>query len=193
MIENLADFGLNVGAGALALLCLFEGARRLGAYGMHRRAMVMFVLSACVCALYGGFAYQRYTDLKGSVAAGPRKPVAVSVAAWSKVASPEKKEILSQTVARQTFRESGTLTPYIDKTGQTRVFAPTQDDLVAREKIVARYALAEAAVRTSLAEALLWLIAGVAAILLGLAMSLDKGPPKASHDDAVAGEAPLHS
>jgi hypothetical protein len=193
MIENLADFGLNVGAGALALLCLFDGARRIGAHGLHRRAVLMFVLSACVCALYGGFAYQRYVDLKGSVSAAQRKPSATSVAAWSKVASPEKKEILSQTVARQTFRESGTLMPYIDKTGQTKVFAPTQDDLVAREKIVTRYTLAEAAMRTSLAEALLWLIAGVTAILLGFAMSLDKGPPKPAQDDALAGEAPLHN
>ena len=106
MIENLVDFILNVTAGAVALLCLFDGMRRLGAHGVHRKAMLLILMSACVCALYGGFAYQRYTDLKTTLLVRQQKPAKVQAATWSKVASPEKKELLSQALARQIFRAS---------------------------------------------------------------------------------------
>jgi hypothetical protein len=186
MVENLVDFALNVAAGALALLCLFDGTRRLGAYGLHRKAVLLFILSAGVCALYGGFAYQKYADLKGTLSASQRKPATAQVAAtWSRVASPEKKEHLSQAFARQKFKELGTLGPYIDRNGQTRTFAPTQEDLAARELVVAYYSRTEYAARSSLAEALLWLVAGVIAVFLGLAASLDKLPPPGVREDAL--------
>ena len=177
MIENLVDFAVNVTAGTVALLCLFEGTRRLGAHGVHRKAMLLILVSACVCALYGGFAYQRYTDLKTTLLVRQQKPAKAQAATWSKVASPERKEMLSQTLARQTFRASGALGPYIDRSGETRTFAPTQEDLAARERVVAYYSQTEYTARSSLAEALLWLIAAIVAVFLGLAMSLDNKPP----------------
>jgi len=186
MIENLVDFALNVGAGAIVLLCLFEGTRRLAAYGVHRKAVLMFALSAGVCALCGGFAYQKYADLKASLSASQRTPSPVQAAATlSRVASPEKRELLSQASARQKFKEFGTLAPYIDRNGQTRTFAPTQEDLAAREVVVAYYTRAENIARASFAETLLWLIAGVVAVFLGLAMSLDKPPRPEILDDAL--------
>jgi hypothetical protein len=186
MIENLVDFILNVTAGAVALLCLFDGTRRLGAHGVHRKAMLLILMSAGVCALYGGFAYQRYTDLKATLLVRQQKPAKVQAAAWSKVTSPEKKELLSQALARQTFRASGALAPYIDRSGETRTFAPTQEDLAARERVVAYYSQTEFAARSSLAEALLWLISAIVAVFLGLAMSLDNKPPASTaQGDAV--------
>jgi hypothetical protein len=38
---------------------------------------------------------------------------------------------------------------------------------------------------------LLWLIASIVAIVLGLVMSLDKPPAPAARDDALPGDAPL--
>jgi hypothetical protein len=186
MIENLVDFILNVTVGAVALLCLFDGTRRLGAHGVHRKAMLLILMSAGVCALYGGFAYQRYTDLKATLLVRQQKPAKAQAATWSKVASPEKKELLSQALARQTFRASGALGPYIDRSGETRTFAPNQEDLAARERAVAYYSQTEFAARSSLAEALLWLIAAIVAVFLGLAMSLDNKPPaSAAPEDAA--------
>ena len=191
-MENLPDFILNVAAGAVALFCLFDGTRRLGAYGVHRRAVILIALSGSACALYGYFAYQRYADLKVTVAESQHKAGPAQAARWSKVASPEKKELLSQTLARQNFRASGTLGPYIDRNGETRTFAPSQEDLNARERVVAYYSRAEYAARASLAEALLWLIAGIVAVVLGLAMSLDKPPAPRPEGETVPSEAPLH-
>jgi hypothetical protein len=191
MIDNLVDFVLNAVAGAVALFCLFEGARRLGAYGVRGKTMVLIVLSASACVFYGAFAYQRYGDLKAVSAAGQRKSAPAQAATWSKVASPEKREVLSQEVARESFRASGALGPYIDRNGATRTFAPNQEDLAARERVVAYYARTEYAARSNLAEALLWLIAGIAAIFLGLAVSLDKPAAPSAHGDAVPRDASL--
>lgn len=194
MAENWIDFALYVAAGAVALLCLFEGTRRICAYGAHRVGVLMFVASAAACAAAGGFAYQKYGTLSAAAGTGQRKaPVTQSAAAFSKVPSPERKEFLSQAVAKQRFKESGAPGPYIDRTGETKTFVPTLDDLKAREKVVAYYAQAEFAARSSLAEAVVWLIAAVVAVLLGVAMSLAKPPaPKSPEGDALAAEPPQH-
>ena len=68
---------------------------------------------------------------------------------------------------------------------------PSQEDLKDRERVVAYYSRTEADARRSLAEALLFLIAGLIAVVLGLAMSLDK-PPPAARDDAIPENTPIH-
>jgi len=178
MIENWVDFALNVIGGATAFLCLFDGTRRLCAFGVHRKAVLMTVLAAGVCALYGAFAYWKYADQKTtSLSMNQRKPASTQLPAnWGRGFSPEKKEVLSLARARHSFMESGKLGTYIDGGGETRTFAPTQEDLTQRERIVAYYSRAAYAARGSLAEALLWLILGMVAILFGFAMSFEKFP-----------------
>jgi hypothetical protein len=107
--------------------------------------------------------------------------------------SPERKEILSLARARQAFIESGTLGAYIDRGDETRTFAPTQEDLLRRERVVAYYSRAEYTARGSLAEALLWLITGLVAILFGFAMSFEKLPAQAAGLDAPSDGAQLSS
>src|SRR5213596_395646 len=76
MIESWVDFVFGVVGGAAAFLCLFDGTRRLCAYGVHGKAVLMTVLAAGICALYGGFAYWKYSDLKATLSANQRKAVA---------------------------------------------------------------------------------------------------------------------
>jgi len=176
MIENWVDFVFNVIGGATAFLCLFDGTRRLCAYGVHRKAVLMTVLAAGICALYGGFAYWKYSDLKATLSMNQRKTTAAPLPAnWARL-SPEKREVLNVARARRTFMESGTLASYADRGGETRTFAPTQEDLLRRERVVAYYARAEYSARGSLAESLLWLIIAVIAVLFGILMSLEKAP-----------------
>jgi hypothetical protein len=180
MIESWVDFVFSAIGGATAFLCLFDGTRRLCAYGVHRKAVLLTVLAAGICALYGGFAYWKYTELKASLSANQRKPVAAQLpAGWGRGLSPEKKEAFSQARARQAFRESGTLGSYIDRSGETKTFAPTQLDLMQRERVVAYYSRAEYAARSSLAEALLWLVIALVAVLFGIFMSFEKVPSPA--------------
>ena len=179
MMESWVDFVFNVIGGATAFLCLFDGTRRLCAYGVHSKALLMTVLAAGICALYGGFAYWKYSDLKATLSMNQRKTAAFPLPAnWGRL-SPEKKEILSVARARRTFTESGTLASYIDRSGGTRTLAPTQEDLMRRERAVAYYARAEYSARGSLAEALLWPIIALIAVLFGILMSLEKAPAPA--------------
>src|SRR3977135_4713927 len=109
MIESWVDFVFNVIGGATAFLCLFDGARRLCAYVVHRKALLMTVLAAGICALYGGFAYWKYSDLKATLSMNQRKAAAFPPPAnWGRL-SPEKQEILSVARARSTFMASGRL------------------------------------------------------------------------------------
>jgi hypothetical protein len=179
MIENWVDFAVNVVGGATAFLCLFDGTRRLCAYGVHRKAVLMTVLAAGICALYGGFAYWKYADLKATSSMNQRKATAAQPPAnWGRL-SPEQKEALSLARARHTFMESGTLASYVDRGGETRTFAPTQEDLMRRERVVAYYSRAEYSARSSLAEALLWLIIALVAVMFGILMSFEKVPAPA--------------
>jgi len=175
MIENWVDFTLNVVAGATAFLCLFDGTRRLFAFGANRKALLMTVLAAGICVLYGAFAYWKYADLKATLSMNQRRAAAAQPANWSRL-SPEKREVLGLARGRQAFMESGTLGSYIDRRGETRTFAPTQDDLTRRERVVTYYSRAEYSARSSLAEALLWLIIALVAVLFGILMSLEKVP-----------------
>src|SRR5258705_4452059 len=130
MIESWVDFGLNVVGGATAFLCLFDGPRRLCAYGVHTKAVLMTVLAAGICALYGGFAYWKYSDLKATLSMTQRKVAASPLPAnWGRL-SPEKKETLSVARARRTFMESGTLASYVDRSGGARTIAPTHEALI---------------------------------------------------------------
>ena len=176
MIESWVDFVFSVIEGAAAFVCLFDGTRRLCANGVHGKAVLMTVLAAAICALYGGFAYWKYSDLKATLSMNQRKAAAAQPAAnWGRL-SPEKKEVLSLARARQAFMESGTFGSYIDRGGETRTFAPTQDDVTRRERVVTYYSRAEYSARSSLAEALLWLIIALIAVLFGILMSFEKAP-----------------
>jgi hypothetical protein len=136
----------------------------------------MVVLAAGICALYGGFAYWKYSDLKATLSTSQRKAApAQQPANWGRL-SPERKENLSLGRARQKFMESGTLASYVDRGGETRAFAPTQEDLMRRERVIAYYSRVDYSARSSLAEALLWLIIALVAVLFGMFMSLEKPP-----------------
>ncbi len=177
MIESWIEFTLSVIGGGMALLFLFDGTRRLAAFGVHRRAALMMVLAAIACAFYGAFAYWKYLDHKVTLSVSQRKAAPSQLPpSWGRSLSPEKRESASLSRARHAFVESGAIATYFDRNGEMWTFAPNLEDVQRRERVVAHYAGVEYAVRNSLAEALLWLILGPFAILLGLLMSLDKGP-----------------
>jgi hypothetical protein len=156
----------------------------------------MFVFAAAACAFAGGFAFQKYTTLNAVAASGQRQPPEAKAVAtnFSRAAvSPEKKEQQGLVLARQAFREFGTLASYVDRNGETRTFAPTAEDLKARERIVAYYAQADFAARGSLAESMLWVVGAIVAVFLGFVMSFSKPPVPRSPDEAdLVPEAPLH-
>src|SRR2546430_4738098 len=102
MIESWVDFVFGVVGGAAAFLCLFDGTRRLCAYGVQGKAVLMTVLAAGICALYGGVAYWEYFHLKATFSADQRKAAAAPPANWGRL-SPQEKEGPDVARARPTF------------------------------------------------------------------------------------------
>lgn len=191
MTENWIDFALYAVSGTVACACLFDATRRMGAYGPHRGAVLMFILASAACAFSGGVAYQKYTTLSAVVANQRQADTRPAVAPAGTPGAAERKVRLVQ--AKQTFKERGALGQYVDRNGEAKAFEPTTEDIKARERVIAYYSQTDFAARNSLAEALLWLIGAVVAVVMGLFMSLAKPPaPKSADDAALAAEPPLH-
>ncbi len=165
MIVDWIEFALNVVGGAMAFLCLFEGVRRIGAQGVRRVAVLICLLGITFFAVYGAFAYWRYVDITDTLGLRYMKPPATQTPA-------------DLTRARASFIASGLLAPYIER-GEKKTFAPNQDDIRKRERMVATNTLLNETARASLNEALLWLILGAAAALSGFLFSREKTSPPA--------------
>jgi hypothetical protein len=188
MTDSWIDFALNVIAGATAFLCLFDGTRRLGTYGLHSKAVLMTVVAAGICALYGSLAYSKYQDLRSRLIVSQSQPATSQLPAnLGRVSSPEKKEALSLARARHAFVESGKLGSYVDRSGGSRSFVPNQEDLVRREGVVTYYVQLESVARSSLGEALLWLITGLVAALFGFVVSFEKMRPSSGPNEEQQG------
>ncbi|HEY6239784.1 MAG TPA: hypothetical protein VIW78_02995 [Burkholderiales bacterium] len=178
MTDNWIDFALNVIAGATAFLCLFDGTRRLGTYGLQGKAVLMTLVAAGICVLYGSLAYSKYQDLRSRLIASQSQPAPGPLPAnLGRASSPERKEALSLARARHAFVESGKLGSYVDRSGGSKAFVPNQEDLVRREGVVTYHVQLESVARSSLGEALLWLITGLVAAIFGFVVSFEKMRP----------------
>jgi len=166
MIVDWLEFVLNVVGGAMAFLCLFEGVRRIGAQGARRQAVLISLLGFTFFAIYGAFAYWRYLDITDTLGLRHRKPPATQAPA-------------DVSRARASFIASGLLASYVER-GDKKSFAPSQDDIRRRERVVAFNTLLAVTARASLYEALLWLILGAAAALSGFLFSREKSAAKAA-------------
>jgi len=173
MISDWLDFAFNVVGGATAFLCLFDGTRRIGVYGLHRRAALITGLAVTFYVLYGSFAYWKYYDLTDTLSTlqhrrAPTQPDS------GKGLSPVKKEAANLARARQAFVESGEFETYLDRRNEEKLFSPGHEDIRKRERSVAIQTQLEYTARDSLTEALLWLITGLLAALFGYAFSREK-------------------
>jgi len=194
MIENWVDFGLEAGVGAIAFACLFEGTRRLCAFGVQRKTVLLTLVAVCVGVFYGALACRKYADLRTTLSVNQQRPAPKQSLVHRSSGTPrEKTEAFGREVARQRFEQLGTLGTYFGRNGEIRTFTPDQEDLLRRERTVAYYARVEYAARSSLAEALLWLIMSAISVVLGFAMSFDRRPTRARPDDALPGDASLSS
>src|SRR2546428_4965792 len=108
MIDNWVDFSLSVAGGATAFLCLFEGTRRLGAYGVHRKAVLMTVSAAAIGVLYGGVAFLVYAGPRGGRSGlPPQTGPTPGVAARGGGTSPPRRENVRRATARRGGVEAG--------------------------------------------------------------------------------------
>ena len=177
-MNDWLTFVIDAIGGACAFICLFEGTRRLGAYGRQRTAVVMTALGAAYCVLYGGFFLVKHYQLSDYAQTLYQQASHGELPAdWGKQLPAARREAGSRALARSAYVESGTLRTYFDAAGERKQFAPAQADVKRRDAIVANRARLEESMRESFANGLLWLIWGVLATLFGYGVSREKTAP----------------
>jgi len=176
-ITDWLQFAVNAIGGACAFICLFEGTRRIYAYGAHRKAVLMAAFGAAFCLMYAGFSYWKYHALRELAQSLERQTFPDDLPAdWGKDLTPDKRELSSLTIARLAFVQSGTLRTYFDGTGERKSFAPDQEDVRRRDLAVVAQTRLEDAIRANSIDALLWVIWGLVAALFGYGISREKLP-----------------
>jgi hypothetical protein len=174
-MDDWLSFAVDAIGGVCALICLFEGARRLGAHGVRRTAALMAGLGALYCLLYGGYFLVKHQETRDYARALYPEVYRTDLPAdWGNQLPPARREAGSMALARSAFVESGTLRSYFDATGAKKPFAPSQADVKRRDRVVASQARLEASSTESLERGLAWLIWGVMAAFFGFGVSREK-------------------
>ena len=179
MILEWLEYVGDVGARLLAVLCLFEGARRLTVVGMHRTGTLVLTLGAFLCLAYGGMAYWKHTMLVDASKVLERNILSAQLPLandWGTACCSDKRESSSLAMVRAAFVESGKLHTYFDSAGARRLFAPSQEDIKKREDTVLSNAKIKDSTEALLSEAVHWLVAGILALLFGFGIGRELRP-----------------
>ncbi len=181
MTDDWVSFALNGVGGFAAIVCLFEGTRRIGARGARLIAVLMVALGGLFCASYGAIAYWTHEIqietselLRHGVFFAQRLPD------WGKNMGAEERQTLSLAYARATYLAHGMLVAQLDRSGAGKLFEPSQEDVNRRESIVSIRAQLDHSARQNRADAFLWWLWGLLAVLAGYGVSLENRPAPAS-------------
>lgn len=181
MTKQWLDFAASATGNACIFICLFEGARRVGAYGIHRTAVLLVAIGVVFCLLNSGLSYWRYDMAKDvSQTLSKNRNVDELPADWGKQLTPEQREESSLARARIVFVDSGEFRSYFDKSGEKKRYSPTEEDIKTRDLSVVTKARLEDAIHTNLADALTWLIWGIVTTSIGFGIGRYKPPLQAN-------------
>ena len=176
MIIEWLEYVGDVGVRLVAVLCLFEGARRLTVIGVHRTGVLILGLGAFLCLAYGGMAYWKHTMLVDASKFLGRNVLSANLPLaddWGTACCSDKRESSSLAMVRAVFVESGKLHTYFDSAGARKLFAPSQEDIKKREDTVLSNAKIKDSTEALLSESMHWLVAGIFALLFGIGIGRD--------------------
>jgi len=177
MTSDWIDFILTSVVGGTAFLCLFEGTRRIAAFGAHRRSVVLAGLGAAFYLIFGSFAYWQYLEFRAPlIPPAPAMAGGEAPKAAGKPLTPERRETANQSRARRAYVESGLIEAYADRNDEKRPFAPTQADVKRREHVVRLETQRALEAQVSYLEFLFWLVTALVAVFFGMGFAHDKSP-----------------
>ena len=165
------NYVADISARLIALLFLFEGARRFALGGTSRVAVLMLGLGGFFCLAFGGMAYLKHTSLVDATKVLSRNVIASGLPLpddWGTACCNDKRESSSHAMVRAAYLESGSLHTYFDASGIRKPYVPSQEDVNKREATVAQNAQIAISTEALLSEAVYWLFAGIFAPLLGI-------------------------
>ena len=168
MSTSWLALAVDIAAHTFAIVCVFDGVRRLSAFGLSKGAVLSAAFGLIYCVGYAGFSYWNHnfqheasTLLQNGVAV-PELP-----SDWGANFPPKQRAESSLELARAAFGENGKLRFYFDESGKRLLYAPSQIDLDQREKKIAQLAQLQYAAEESSNTPSRWLLVALAAALFG--------------------------
>jgi hypothetical protein len=175
------SFVIVVALSTFAVVCVFEGVRRLCTHDFSKIALVTASFGLLYCVGYVGFNYWTYTVLHtGSVVLRKGVVIPKLPTEWGNFPLTQKAEV-SIGIARGIFLERGQLSYHFDELGNKLLFSPNQVDLNQREEKVAQLARLDYMVWVSSVEAGRWLIITITAGIFGFFWSSAKSKNKSDN------------
>lgn len=168
MNTPLLGLAVNIASHTFAIVCIFEGVRRICAIGPSKGAVLSLAFGLLYCVGYAGFSF-RANKFQHEASTLLQKEVAVPELPknWGGNILPKQKSEFSLGLARAAFSESGKLRFYFDESGRRLLYAPSQVDLDQREKKIAQLAQLQYAMEESSNTPASWLLVALAAALFG--------------------------
>ena len=179
MVDDWTMFSVLVVCGVSAVVCIFEGARRLGS-GTGRGAGVMLFFGELFCLTWGGLAFWDHWTYEQDLAI-LQAPIARELPADFAKLPPDKQEKLSFARARGLYLDRGALVTYVNRAAEVKPFVPAPDDMKHREAATEKRARLTQDSRARFADALQWWSWCLLAAVLGFLVSVDtpRPPPRA--------------
>ncbi|TAK63782.1 hypothetical protein [Methylobacter sp.] len=172
MITSWLSLAFDAARHTFAIVCVFEGVRRISTFGVSKIAVFSAVFGLLYCIGYAGFSYWAHNFQRdASVLLHKGVVVPELPTDWGTNLPPQQRANSSLMLARVAFSEYGQLRYYFDETGKKLLFLPTQADLDHREQKVAQLAQLDYAAKENSENPARWLFFAIAAALFGFGWS----------------------
>jgi len=130
---------------AIALVCVFEGARRFAAQGFGRATALLLVVGLVVAVGQAGSDLYVSSRLRLLLTTFPAVAPAEPPGGWEKsTLPPAERASRSLEGARLTFEVTGRIVETVDAAGARQPYVPTQQELRSREQMVLGFDRTEA-------------------------------------------------
>lgn len=153
----------------LAVVCVFDGVRRLCAFGVSKSAVLSATFGLIYCLGYAVLGYWSHdVQREAWVLLNRGANIPELPADWGASFPPQQRANASHEIAEAAFSEDGQLRHYFDAAGKRQLFSPTQVDLNHREQKIAQLARFKFAAEVSSGGQVQWLLIALFASVLGV-------------------------
>src|SRR5512135_2344729 len=144
MVLDWLSYVADMSVGLVAVICLFEGTRRIALSGVSPRPLVLSAAGFGICVVYGALAYWGHTIVVDTVNSLEQDTITAHLPLpndWGEKCCKDTRQSSSLSLVRAAYFESGVLSTYFDSEGKRKQFIPNSKEISEREKFVASMAL----------------------------------------------------
>lgn len=179
-LSEWLQYLFEITVGVVAVVWLFEGARRLATHGVRKDApltLLMLAGGVAISLAAAGVAYAQHR-FSLELLEFMKRPIFSKYVplpdGWGADCCKGQMEPASRQLVQAAFVESGQVHTYFDSTGRRTQFTPAQSDIGERDRRILSHARLADASRAQRSGAISSLVAGLMAVLLGAALGYEQ-------------------